>query len=356
MNRDDQLVQWFGAEKLRRDIACVRRFWAGEGRFAISLTTPKHRPPQTTPDEERFHIYLASLEEQSRLPGLNVPSVFCDFGTVSIPCYWGGTVRVPAETGNPYLEPAASTMDEALALQPRPVDDPAMDAARALRLFHRLREALQTDQLWLRTPDAQGPLNTAAMIVNQDELLVAMHSEPEKVHQLLDRITSFQIEFWRYLHRESGGNVCGNIWPYTFVPSDRGVMFTEDMMPLLSAETYREFGIPVLRRIAKEFGLLHIHCCGRWGHHVTNLKAARVPIASIEFHWPCTTPEQIEPLAEATVFVPYLAADQQTRFRSNVELYRHLLTSADKRFRFWFACCEDTPETVAFVREFYKER
>ena len=72
-------------------------------------------------------------------------------------------------------------------------------------------------------------------------------------------------------NRKTGGRVCGNIWPSTFLPCDLGLSFTQDLMPLLSVEVYEEFGIPCLERLGAEFGGLHLHCCGDWGRHAPAL-------------------------------------------------------------------------------------
>ncbi|MSR65630.1 MAG: hypothetical protein EXS18_07610 [Verrucomicrobiae bacterium] len=352
----DKIVEWYGEENLRRHLDRARRFWAGEGRVMVSVTPPQHRPRQDTPDAERFQIHSKSLEVQARLPGLNLPSIFPDYGTISVPRYWGGKALLSDETGNPHIEPAATTIDELLALQPLPVDDPRMDAFRALRLHRQLCDALRTDRLWFRTPDMQGTLNTAGLILKQDELLMAMHTEPSKVHEFLDRISSFLIELWRYVRRESGDRMCGSIWPYAFLPQDLGVMFTEDMMPLLSADDYAEFGLPALRKIGKEFGGAIIHCCGRWGQHVRTTQSLGVNNRAVEFHHPFTRLEELEPLAETTVFIPYIAIDQQNEFKSMAEFWRHLLRETDRTYRFWFACCDESAETIEFAREAWTER
>ena len=199
------------------------------------------------------------------------------------------------------------------------------------------------------TPDMQGTLSTAGLVMNQEELFMAMVSQPELVHAFLARVCGHLIEVWRYLRREA--NVIGSIWPYTFVPADCGVVLTEDMMPLLSAELYREFGIPQLRRIQAALGGLHIHCCGRYGHHVANLKASGLRIRSLEFHYPYTTPEDLEPLADTTVFIPYIALDKQTRFKSVLEYYRYLLVETPAKYRYWITDLDESPDAIALLRE-----
>ena len=325
----------------------VRRFWAGQGRCVASMTPGgRLRPRQDLTDAEWLATWRRGLAEQAHWPGLNVPSIFPDFGTVSVPRHWGGAVTYAADSGNPYIQPVAQTVAEALAVRPRPVHDSGMDAARAVRLY----QALGADA-WFRTPDMQGTLNTAGMVVQQEELLMGMVSEPELVRTFLDQVSDFILELWQWQRRECGDRLCGNIWPYTFFPADLGISLTEDLMPLLSPALYAEFGIPVLQKINRVAGGLQIHCCGEWGRHAPALAAAGLRLRAIEFHFPFTKIEELAPLADGTVFVPYIALDKQTRFRSLVEYWRWLLNETDDRHRFWFASCEDTPEQREFVTE-----
>lgn len=347
----DRLVDWFGQERLQSDMQRVRRFWAGEGRHIVSINTTRHGYRQIFDDAKMAELAVRNLQEQASLPGVNLPAVFADYGTISTARYWGGEVHGGTSEVNIYINPAAQTLDEALALNPRPVDDAAMDAARGVGLFHRVREALRTEHLWLRTPDMQGTLNTAGLVMNQQELMMAMYTEPQKVHALLEKVGAFLVDYARYLRRQTGGRICGNIWPYTFFPADIGVSLTEDLMPLLSAEQYKEFGIPTLRQLQQALGALHIHCCGDWGRHAANLAASGLDIRCAEFHHPAVRIEELEPLADTTVLVPYIILHKQDRFRSNVEYYRYLLSEHGWRFRFWFALCEDSPETREFAQQ-----
>ena len=122
-------------------------------------------------------------------------------------------------------------------------------------------------------------------------------------------------------------------------------------MPLLSPALYEQFGIPALQKLDRAAGGLHIHCCGEWGRHVPALVASGVRLRAMEFHYPYTKIEELESLADKTVFVPYIALDKQTQFRSTVEYWRWLLRETDERHRYWFACCNDTPEQREFVAE-----
>jgi hypothetical protein len=345
----DRLRQWYPQYDQR--LEKIRRFWSGEGQHIATVFAGVHEYRQSFDDETMLREAPLHLQAQADLPGTNLPSFFPDWGTITTAKYWGGVPRFDSTGGNIYIDPAAQTLDDALALRPRPVDDPELDAAHALRLYRQLRQVLQTDALWLRSPDMQGPLNTAGLVVNQEHLMMAMHTDPAKAHAFLERVTEFLIEYNRYLRRESGERLCGNIWPYTFLPSDLGAAFTEDLMPLVSARTYREFGIPTLRRLGSELGGLHIHCCGAWGRHARTLDEADLPLLAMEFHHPDTTIEELAPLAGRVVLIPYVLLHKTDEFHTTVQYYRHLLDRYGQRHRFWFACTEDSDEMAAFARE-----
>lgn len=343
----DHLRAWF--THYDRDLDRINRFWDGEGRCLISLTTWAASYRQTFDDAVMLARAPENLRAQAALPGANLPCFFADFGTVTTAKYWGGQAHFDSTGGNIFIEPMAQSLEEALALTPKSVDDPALDGARGVRLWRELSAQLGTDSLWLRSPDMQGVLNTAGLVMNQEELLMAMYSEPEQAHRFLDRVCDFLIAYAQYLRRETGDRLCGNIWPYTFLPSARGLSFTEDLMPLMSAELYAEFGIPQLRRLQAAFGGLHIHCCGDWGRHAENLANAGLNILAMEFHYPATRIEELAPLLPRTVFIPYLIGDRQQDFAGLYDYWRWLLKHTDARC--WFLPGDDE-DGLAFYEEF----
>ena len=352
-NQKVDLIQaWYGEKRIQADLQTVRDFWSGKGRYLVSIYAASENYRQNFDLDQALPQAVRQLEMQARLPGINLPTFFPDWGTISTARYWGGKVQFDSTGGNIFIHPAAQTVEQALRLQPRPLDDPEMDASRGLRFFKRVKEALHTDRLWLRSPDMQGPLNTAGLVLNQEAMFVAMYEQPEQVHTYLEKVTGFLIEYARFLRDGSGEKVCGNIWPYTFFPQELGIAFTEDLLPLISSRLYREFGLPQLERLGEVFGGLHIHCCGDYGRHISTLKAARLPLRAVEFHHPATTIEELAPLAEETVFIPYILLHKQDRFEGVGDYYRWLLANTPKYFRYWFAFADDSPEALRFAEDF----
>lgn len=348
----DLIRSWFGEKRILADLQTVRDFWRGKGRYLVSIYASSENYRQNFDLEKALPQAVRQLELQAHLPGINLPSFYPDWGTISTAKYWGGKVQFDSTGGNIFIQPAAQTVEQALRLQPQPLDDSDMDASRGLMFFEQVKEALHTDLLWMRSPDMQGPLNTAGLVFNQEEMFVAMYEQPKQVHAFLDKVTGFLIEYAQHLRGGSGERICGNIWPYTFFPQELGLAFTEDLMPLLSARLYREFGIPQLEQLAEAFGGLLIHCCGDYGRHVSTLKKSRLPLQAIEFHHPATNIKELTPLADDTVFIPYILLHKQDTFESVGEYYRWLLASTPRHFRYWFAFADDSPEALRFAEEF----
>lgn len=350
----DKILQWFGQDRIEANLQKIRRFWTGQERYIISITSPKDFYRQDPDPQEMVRKAVLNLEHQAQLPGTNIPTLCADFGTVSTAKYWGGRAYRDSTGQNICIERAAQNITDAILLNPLSADDPSMDACLSIQLFQQLNKLLETQSLWLRAGDLQGVLNTAGLVMDQEQLLMAMYSEPASVHVFLDKVCNFLISYVHYVRKAAAGKIGGTIWPFIFLPQDLGFCVTEDMMPLVSPDMYAEFGLPYLKRMTDALGPCQIHCCGSWGRHARNLADSGIPIRSVEFFYPFTRIEELRPLAEKGVaFVPYISLDQcQGEFKTVEDYYRHLLKTTDDRHRFWFAFIEDTPQALDFTREY----
>jgi hypothetical protein len=189
----DTLLQWFGTDEYNARLERIRAFWGGNERFLVTVNTSANQYRQSFDPATILEKAPLNLKAQANLPGVNIPMLFTDFGTISTAKYWGGTPRYDSTGANIFLDPVAETLSEALAITPLPIDHPDMDAARAIHLYKAACEKLNTQALWLRMPDFQGPLNTGAMVMNQEEFLVEMYTNPDGVHQFLAQVTDFLV-------------------------------------------------------------------------------------------------------------------------------------------------------------------
>jgi hypothetical protein len=231
--------------------------------------------------------------------GANCPPVFMpDFGTVTTAKPFGGKVVRSSDGAQIFIEHVAETIDEALAIEPKP----NTDVDQAVHIYRELCWMTRRHDIRFVTPDFQGPLNTAVQIMKQDEFLIALYTEPKKVHEFLARVTDTLIEFIRRL--QSQLRVDGGLWPYIWLPKEFGVVVTEDLMPLLSPELYAEFGIPYLKRISDEFGGVFVHSCGQWTHNARVLADSGINLLGLDFCYPYATIEEIQRTLPGLVLQP----------------------------------------------------
>jgi hypothetical protein len=278
-----------------------------------------------------------------------LPAIYADFGTISTARLYGGRVIPPHDGSKIHIAPAIHGVDELGMLRPAPFEE--SDFQVALELHRKVCDRVGTDAVYMRTPDFQGPLNTLALVMDQQELLVGMYEEPEAVHAGLEAVTTTLIDYHRRFRRElGGGKVIGSIWPYTILPEEMGASLTQDMLPLLSAELYRDFELPCLGRIAEAFGGVQIHCCGRYGQHLPALKASGIRIRGLEFHHPFTPFAEVHRVfGDGIVYIPYLFGECHD-YPDFTAFAADLLRQGTPQTRFWFAMIRGWVDADALKR------
>lgn len=265
-----------------------------------------------------------------------VPTVYADFGTISTAKLFGGAVVPPPEGGNLHIEPIVQRSDELESLVACPFEE--SDFQTAVELWRLVCDRLGTDEVFLRTPDFQGPLNTLALVMDQQELLMGMYSEPEAIQAALQSITTTLIDYHQRLRAElGGGRVIGNIWPYTILPENLGASLTQDMLPLISAELYRDFELPQVRRISEAFNGVQIHCCGKYAHHLSVLRNSGVALRALEFHHPFTKFSDIHDVfGDDIAYIPYLFGECDD-YPDYTDFAADLIKQGTPDTRFYFA-------------------
>jgi len=296
---------------------------------------------------ECIHADLNSGEE------LILPTLCCDFGTISTAKLYGGKVIPPPEGGMVHIEPCVSVPEELNTLKAFSFEN--SDFQIAVDLYRLVCNKMGTEDIFIRTPDFQGPMNTLAMVMDQQEMLMGMYTDPESIYAALDCITDTLIDYHQRLRRElGGGKVIGNIWPYTFLPEGEGISITQDMMPLLSPELYRDFEIPLLKRISDAFGGVQIHCCGCYSQHLQTLKDSEINILGLEFHHSFTVFDDIYKLfGDDIVYVPALFGECKD-YPDYVSFAADLMSQGSKDTRFWFAQAKEWGNEIALKGLFAK--
>ena len=270
-----------------------------------------------------------------------VPSFFPDFGTVSTAGMYGGKLIPASAGGGIHIEPVVQTLDELLNLRPCSFEE--SDFQRSIDLYRQVCSRLGTDDVYLRTPDFQGPLNTLALMIDQTELMVGMMEQPELIKTVLGRITDTLIEYaQRYRNAVGPTKMVGSIWPYFMLPDGMGLSLTQDYMPLVGAELYEEFEVPLLKRIADRLGGVFIHCCGEYGRHLPALAASGMKIWGIEAHYPETKVEDVyAAFGDRVVMVPYVSPRGTAEFPTLAAFVRSLAGKPCAKGRYWFCWCPE---------------
>lgn len=335
----------YPVDKIQNTENFLRDVWAGNEKIAFSAYRSEPTYRQVDDPEDMAQKAAHNIMGSADIPGFNIPRILADFSTVSTAAYWGGKRYKPVG-GCVGIKPVIETaVDVGKA---RPADAAGGDVEKAVRLWRAVSAKLQTDRLPSSFIDIQGPLNTAAMLWKQEEFMIAMISEPDAVHALLEQVTEQLILIIQTMIMKIG-LIAGPLWPYIWLPTDIGIGITEDYMPLISPKLYKEFGIPYTRRISEAFGGVFIHCCGTYEHQLENLTRSQINILGVEFHYPYVKPEALfNAFGSSAVIVPMLGPHGREEFPDMIDFLLHLKEKRLPETRLWFLL---SPEAENFKKQ-----
>jgi hypothetical protein len=310
----------------------IDQYWQGrDWPVVVSAVAPFHYRQKPLAEMRALAVESARTWAVS---GATLPAaLFPDFGTITTAKPWGGRIEVTAD-GRPFIHPVARTLDQVLDLEPLP-ENP--DLEPAVTLYEHVRAATGIRDLGFRTPDMQGVLNTAALILDQEELLTAMLTDGTRLHRFLDRVYASNLRFARALLQRAG-RLDGNLWPYLWMPHRHGLMVIEDYMPLLSPAVFAEFGLPYLKRFADAFGGVFFHCCGEWGRHAKALAESGIRLRGVEYHYPFTRLEELQEHFAGIVINPVWTSFRKRDFGTRLDYFRHVAGQLRNGNRLWLTC------------------
>lgn len=338
-------------DRVNADVERIRRFWSGENPSPLisvfSCTSYRQKPDEEAMVSEALAAIAADARSNPDEVGVVLPTFIPDFGTVSVPALWGGKVVPASGGGGIFIEPIFSSADQLERLGPA-CEYERSDFSRAGKLYRRVRERLESDQIFVRTPDLQGPLNTLGMLLEQTELLTALYEAPEAVHRALTIVTDAIITMVKRFRADVGADrLVGNVWPWISMVDGRGIGITQDFMPLLGPDLYREFELPQLKRIADAFGGVFIHCCGEYRQHLPALAKADFKILGIEAHYPATKLWEVhDALGDELLYVPYVLTNVANEFPSVVEFLDEIERHGKGKLPKLWICTDGTWLTV----------
>ncbi|MFW6042868.1 MAG: uroporphyrinogen decarboxylase family protein [Marinilabiliaceae bacterium] len=162
-----------------------------------------------------------------------LPGFWSEYGMCSEPSAFGAKTRFPADEF-PHAYPAIFSNDEIDKIEkPRAEQD-----GLAPFILNRLKlnqQKIEDIGHKIRFSVSRGPLNIASYLMGSTEFLMALISEPERVHKLLRIITDY-LKDWHQVQQES-------------IPTIDGMLVLDDIIGFIGEDHFKEFALPYCKEI-----------------------------------------------------------------------------------------------------------
>ncbi|HPR30988.1 MAG TPA: uroporphyrinogen decarboxylase family protein [Prolixibacteraceae bacterium] len=187
------------------------------------------------------------------------------YGIGTIASAFGGDY-VWHEGNAPALETRFSSIDEALACEPVPVEKTPI-GKHTLNMIEYFVDKTR-GLLPVSFTDTQSPLNMAGHLLPLDEFFIQFFLDTEKVTTLLNRIADLSIDFNKKQKEIIGealalpghGFASSTVWS--------GLGMSDDNAIMISPEQYLELAVPSVEKICMPYGGPVFHSCGDWSDWV----------------------------------------------------------------------------------------
>jgi uroporphyrinogen-III decarboxylase len=162
-----------------------------------------------------------------------LPGFWGEYGMCTEPSAFGARCMFP-ENEFPFAHPVFLDLeqDDRIA-EPEPATDGLLPLV--LKRLKWAEPKMRDMGHAIRFSVSRGPLNIASFLMGTSEFLVALKTEPERMHRLLGIITAF-LKKWHALQRQ------------TF-PTIQGIMMLDDLVGFIGDEDFREFALPYFKEL-----------------------------------------------------------------------------------------------------------
>ena len=320
--------------------------------YKTRVTTPAPSAPVRTADEARREFFDAEFQLKSQLSSIakKVRDGFRDDTIQALHPIGSSTGWLTEVFGGetvwfhhrpPYPHPVIHEVAQIDRLRPNFAGSPLYQAAiEHMRYYHRI----VGDRIPIGPPDLQSPIDVASMIFDYTQLIYAMIDEPAKVHSLMRMITETMIEACHAFRQEMTDYPMSHFnW---WLP--RGIFMSDDLQAVLNAELYREFAVPYAEMLAREFGGVALHSCGRILHNIDNVASIKGLIV-FNTHDALTL---VAPIVKDRVTI-ILGGIEEVIAPNHPDCKRPLIHTAAEMERYWWADFEKLP-TVKGQRVVYQ--
>ncbi len=184
-----------------------------------------------TNDQLWFEANKMAIET---FPGMMfLPGFWAEFGMCTEPSAFGAKCRFP-QNELPHAEKIIDCIEDIDRLT---VPDPAQDglAPFVLNRLRHTRKAIEQMGHKIRFAVARGPLNIASFLMGTTEFLIALRTDTEKIHKLLQIVTEYMIQ-WLQLQKQEFDTI-------------DGILILDDIVGFCGEPDFQEFAAPYLKQI-----------------------------------------------------------------------------------------------------------
>lgn len=108
-----------------------------------------------------------------------------------------------------------------------------------VRRLVNYRDRIEQEGHYLKFAVSRGPLNIASFLMGTTELMMAIKTDPEPSHRLIDLITEFTIDWIGHQIEQ--------------IPTIDGILMLDDIVGFIGDEDFRQFALPYIKRIYDAF-------------------------------------------------------------------------------------------------------
>jgi uroporphyrinogen decarboxylase len=162
-----------------------------------------------------------------------LPGFWSEYGMCTEPSAFGAVSQFETDAF-PFAKPRLPSVEAVDALeQPNPRSDGLLPLV-IQRLRHWQPEIERRGHK-IRFAIARGPLNIASFLMGTTEFLMALKTDPERMHRLLGLITDYLVD-WIDWQREC-------------FPSIDGIFVLDDLVGFVGKDDFEAFGLPCMNRV-----------------------------------------------------------------------------------------------------------
>jgi uroporphyrinogen-III decarboxylase len=166
-----------------------------------------------------------------------LPGFWSEFGMYTEPSAFGAK-SVWQENEMPFPRKVITDINQVASLEKPDTKKDGMLPFVINRLKH-YQSQIEDEGHTIKFAVSRGPLNIASFLMGSTEFLMAIRTNPDEIHKLLDTVTDFIVD-WLGLQIEN-------------FPSIDGVFILDDIVGFLGEEDFKQAALPYLERIYKAF-------------------------------------------------------------------------------------------------------